>query len=61
MILGDGALGQMMEKVYLPEQRPRMTDYPDWATNGTPKGKERRFISSLNLLSQDHERVNIRL
>ncbi len=61
MILGDGALGQMMEKVYLPVQRPRMTEYPDWATNGTPKGKERRFISSLNLLSQDHERVNIRL
>ena len=61
MILADGALGQMMEKIYLPAPRPRMTEYPDWATNGTPEGKERRFITSLNLLPQEHELVNIRL
>ena len=61
MILADGALGQMMEKIYLPAQRPRMSEYPDWATNGTPEGKERRFITSLNLLPQEHELVNIRL
>lgn len=61
MILSDGALGQMMEKIYLPLQRPRFSEYPDWATNGTPKGKERRFISSLNLLPQEHEQVNQRL
>ncbi len=60
-ILSDGSLGQMMEKVYLPEQRERLKEYPDWATNGTPKGKERRFITSLNLLPQQHELVNIRL
>ena len=61
MILSDGALGQMMEKIILPEQRPRMSEYPDWATNGTPEGKERRFVTSLNLLPQQHEMVNIRL
>ena len=61
MILSDGALGQMMEKISLPEPRPRMTEYPDWATNGTPEGKERRFITSLNLLPQQHELVNQRL
>lgn len=61
MILSDGALGQMMEKIVLPEQRDRLSEYPDWATNGTPEGKERRFVTSLNLLPQQHEMVNIRL
>ncbi|HZK03604.1 MAG TPA: 3-methyl-2-oxobutanoate dehydrogenase subunit VorB [Bacteroidaceae bacterium] len=61
MILSDGALGQMMEKVYLPLQRPRLSEYPEWATNGTPKGKERRFITSLNLLPQQHELANLHL
>lgn len=61
MILSDGALGQMMEKITLPAQRERMTEYPDWATNGTPVGEERRYVTSLNLLPQQHEQVNIRL
>ena len=61
MILADGALGQMMEKVALAPQRPRLSEYPDWATNGTPESKERRFITSLNLLPKEHELVNIRL
>lgn len=61
MILSDGALGQMMEKIVLPEQRDRLSEYPDWATNGTPEGKERRYVTSLNLLPQQHEMVNIRL
>ena len=50
-----------MEKIVLPEQRDRLSEYPDWATNGTPEGKERRFVTSLNLLPQQHEMVNIRL
>ena len=43
-----------MEKVELFEPIPRLTDeeikekYP-WATNGKPKGKERRIITSLDL------------
>ena len=41
-ILSDGAIGQMMEKVILPDQKPRMTEeeikakYP-WATTGRKK------------------------
>ncbi len=54
MILSDGAIGQMMEKVELFEPIPRLTDeevqerYP-WATNGKPKGGERRVLTSLDL------------
>ncbi len=54
MILSDGAIGQMMEKVELFDTIPRLTDeevkerYP-WATNGKPKGGERRIITSLDL------------
>ncbi len=54
MILSDGAIGQMMEKVELFEPIPRLTDeevkerYP-WATNGKPKGGERRILTSLDL------------
>lgn len=54
LIVSDGLIGQMMEKVELFDQKPRMTDkeinekYP-WATNGKPKGEERRIITSLDL------------
>ena len=61
MILSDGAIGQMMEKVYLPEERPRLTEFPDWATTGTRPGQHGRTITSLNLLSSVHEVHNQRL
>ncbi len=54
MIMSDGLIGQMMEKVELFDPMPRMTDdeikekYP-WATNGKPVGGERRIITSLDL------------
>ena len=54
LIVSDGLIGQMMEKVELFDQIPRLTDeevtekYP-WATNGKPKGEERRVITSLYL------------
>jgi len=54
LILSDGVIGQMMEKVELFDPIPRLTDeqikekYP-WATNGRKKGTERRIITSLNL------------
>lgn len=37
MILTDGALGQMMEKVELFEAVPRSTEIPEWATVGKSK------------------------
>lgn len=63
MILSDGLIGQMMEKVELFDPIPRMTDeeikekYP-WATNGKPKGKERRIITSLDLDPYKMEKHN---
>ncbi len=60
MILSDGAIGQMMEKVYLGKQKERLTDeevsqrHKDWATTGK-KGRERNIITSLNLKSEVQE------
>lgn len=60
MILADGAIGQMMEKVYLPEQKPRLSDeevatrYSNWATTGR-NGRKQNIITSLNLKSEKQE------
>jgi len=60
MILSDGLIGQMMEKVELREQLPRLTNqelikrYGDWATTGK-KGRERNIVTSLDLLSERME------
>jgi 2-oxoglutarate ferredoxin oxidoreductase subunit alpha len=61
MILADGAMGQMMEKVELFEQMPRRTEFPDWATTGKQEGKERRIITSLFIQPEVMEQVNLRL
>lgn len=58
MILADGAIGQMMEKVELFDQMPRRTEYPEWATSGKPEGKDRRFITSLNIQPEKMEDIN---
>ena len=53
MILSDGVIGQMMERVKLPEQKPRRTEeeiYAEcpWATNGINlKNRKPNFHSSL--------------
>ncbi|ROL57243.1 3-methyl-2-oxobutanoate dehydrogenase subunit VorB [Bacteroidetes/Chlorobi group bacterium Naka2016] len=61
MILADGALGQMMEKVELPPLEPRVNvEYP-WATTGKPKNGERRVITSLHIQPEKMEEINIRL
>ena len=63
LIVSDGLIGQMMEKVELFDTVPRLTDeevkekYP-WATNGKPKGGERRVITSLDLDPYRQERHN---
>lgn len=66
LILSDGAIGQMMEKVYLPEQRPRFTPEEikkntPWATTGKTADRERNIITSLNLDSNVQEQHNIHL
>ncbi len=61
MILTDGAIGQMMEKVWLEEQQPRMTEFPEWATTGKKPGKERNIITSLDLDSAMQEKFNLKI
>jgi len=66
MILSDGAIGQMMEKVELDEQRPRFTEAEiiantPWATTGKTKNRERNIITSLDLDSSKQELHNIDL
>ncbi len=61
MILTDGAIGQMMEKVTLFDQMERKTESPDWATTGKPKGQIRRYITSLHIEPEKMERINLRL
>ncbi|MHB8931682.1 MAG: 3-methyl-2-oxobutanoate dehydrogenase subunit VorB [Melioribacteraceae bacterium] len=61
MILTDGALGQMMEKVQLPAQLPRTTVEPEWATVGKPKTRERNFITSLHIEADKMQEINLHL
>ena len=61
MILSDGAIGQMMEKVTLSEQLPRVTPDCDWATTGKPANRNHRYITSLYLLSEVMEQKNLQL
>ncbi len=61
MILADGAIGQMMEKVELFDQIDRkQPDYP-WATTGKPRNGDRRYITSLFIQPEEMEEVNHRL
>ncbi|MDR1720368.1 MAG: 3-methyl-2-oxobutanoate dehydrogenase subunit VorB [Dysgonamonadaceae bacterium] len=65
MILADGVIGQMMEKVILPDFRPRKTEAEiraeqPWATLGKPKGRKPNIITSLELDSHIMERNNLR-
>jgi len=59
MMLTDGAVGQMMEKVTLFPQMERVADrhYP-WATTGKPVGQERRYITSLFIQPEKMEGIN---
>ena len=67
MILSDGVIGQMMEKVVLPPFKPRRTDEEvikqcPWASTGKPKGgRERVVITSLELKPEIMEQRNIAL
>jgi 2-oxoglutarate ferredoxin oxidoreductase subunit alpha len=56
MILSDGAIGQMMEKVYLSPQKERSKEVPGWATTGKPQTRQRNIITSLELDPMAQER-----
>ena len=61
LMLSDGAIGQMMEKVYLGPQKKRATSFPSWATTGKPSTRERNIITSLDLDSNGMELHNKKL
>ncbi len=61
MILSDGAIGQMMEKVYLNPQQERSAEVFDWATTGKLPGRKRNIITSLELDPDAQERFNEKL
>ena len=67
MILADGAIGQMMEKVVLAPQRPRKTEEEirqecrTWASYGKDADRERNVVTSLELQSEVMEKINQRL
>jgi 2-oxoglutarate ferredoxin oxidoreductase subunit alpha len=67
MVLSDGAIGQMMEKVELFEQMPRRTDEEviaecgSWATTGKTPDREHNVITSLDLIPERLEEHNHKL
>ncbi|MCK4577467.1 MAG: 3-methyl-2-oxobutanoate dehydrogenase subunit VorB [Candidatus Marinimicrobia bacterium] len=62
LILADGALGQMMEKVTFPEYDPAEHKQPKpWATTGKPRDRERNIITSLHIEPEQMEKINNKL
>ena len=66
MILSDGVIGQMMEKVVLPPYKRRRTDEEvieqcPWASTGKTKNRLRNVITSLELKPEIMEQRNLAL
>lgn len=67
MLLADGAIGQMMEKVVLAPQQPRRTDEQiaeeckTWAVCGKGGRKDRNICTSLFLQPEELKELNDRL
>lgn len=65
IILADGIIGQMMEKVVLPPFRPRRTEEEliaecPWAVQGKTKGRRPNIVTSLELDPARMEENNLR-
>ncbi|MBK6538548.1 MAG: 3-methyl-2-oxobutanoate dehydrogenase subunit VorB [Ignavibacteria bacterium] len=60
MILSDGAIGQMMEKVTFGNYTAHKTDKP-WATTGKPPTRDRNYITSLHIQPEKLELSNLKL
>lgn len=67
MILSDGVIGQMMEKVELRPMKPRRTqeeiikECGSWATTGKTPNRKQNVITSLALEAPVQEALNIKL
>ncbi len=60
LILSDGAIGQMMEKVTFGKFKPTKVDKP-WATVGKPASRQRNYITSLHIKPEMLEKHNEKL
>src|SRR5512136_2327007 len=59
LILTDGLIGQMMEKVELFDQIPRKTEFDQsWVATGKTPDRKRNIITSLDLDSANMEKHN---
>jgi 2-oxoglutarate ferredoxin oxidoreductase subunit alpha len=67
VILTDGVIGQMMEKVELSPVKPRWTDeeiiklHGDWASTGKTPNRKRNIVTSLDLDPNGQELFNKKL
>lgn len=62
MILADGALGQMMERVVFKEYDPKQHEpAKPWATTGKTPDRERNIITSLHIQPEKMEEINRQL
>jgi 2-oxoglutarate ferredoxin oxidoreductase subunit alpha len=67
MMITDGVIGQMMEKVEPSPVKPRLDAaeierrYGSWATTGKHAGRKRNVVTSLDLDPNNQERFNMRL
>jgi len=67
MLLADGVIGQMMEKVQLSEYKKRWTDDEiekisgSWATTGKKNNRKQNVTSSLDLVALKQEKRNIQI
>ncbi|HQP04297.1 MAG: 3-methyl-2-oxobutanoate dehydrogenase subunit VorB [Bacteroidales bacterium] len=66
MILSDGVIGQMMEKVELGPQKNRRSreeviKSAPWATTGKPASRPHNIITSLDLIAANQEKFNKKL
>jgi 2-oxoglutarate ferredoxin oxidoreductase subunit alpha len=61
MILTDGALGQMMEKLEMPPKGSLPYPETPWATTGKRQDRERNVVTSLFMQPEKMEEVNIHL
>ncbi len=60
LLLADGAIGQMMEKVVLPSRKEYKPNKP-WATTGKTPDRERNILTTLFIEPEEMEKRNLML
>ena len=60
MILSDAIIGQMLEPIEIPERVEVSIPPKPWATTGA-KGRGRNFVTSLYIVPEDLERINLEI